>query len=181
MIETLISSKTRVKLLLKFFLNSNATAYLRGLESEFGDSSNGIRMELNRFEKAGMLSSFIQGNKKYFKANTEHPLFKDTHNIILKYIGFDQIIDNVVERLGEVDRVFVAGAFARGMDDNVIDLVFVGNINKNYLIELIDKVEKLIPRKIRYLVYDKTEASLQIGKYDDQDLLLLWENDKTLG
>ena len=53
MIETLISSKTRIKLLLKFFLNSNTTAYLRGLEEEFGESTNSIRLELNRFEKAG--------------------------------------------------------------------------------------------------------------------------------
>lgn len=165
--------------MLKFFLNSNATAYLRGLETEFGDSSNGIRMELNRFEKAGMLSSFVQGNKKYFRANIDHPLFRDTHNIILKYIGFDQIIDKVIERLGEVDRVFVTGAFAKGMDDNIIDLVFVGNINKIYLIELIEKVEKLIPRKIRYLVYNSDEAALILTSNDDQELLLLWENDKS--
>ena len=71
MLETLISSKTRIKLLLKFFLNSKATSYLRGLESEFGESSNGIRIELNRFEKAGMLSSFVKGNKKYFKSEMD--------------------------------------------------------------------------------------------------------------
>src|SRR5690606_8657004 len=104
MIETLISSKTRIKLLLKFFLNSKATSYLRGLESEFGDSSNAIRLELNRFEKAGMLTSFLLGNKKYFKANTLHPLYKDTHNLLLKYIGFDKIIDAVIERLGDVKK-----------------------------------------------------------------------------
>ncbi|MBK8547478.1 MAG: hypothetical protein IPL63_08830 [Saprospiraceae bacterium] len=102
MIETLISSKTRIKLLLKFFLNSKSTSYLRGLETEFGDSTNAIRVELNRFEKAGMLSSFIKGNKKYFRANTDHPLYNETHNILLKYIGFDKIIDTVIERLGEV-------------------------------------------------------------------------------
>jgi len=62
MIEALISSKTRIKLLLKFFLNSNATSYLRGLESEFGESTNSIRIELNRFEEAGMLTSYNQGN-----------------------------------------------------------------------------------------------------------------------
>ncbi len=50
MLGTLITSKTRVKLLLKFFLNSNAKAHLRGLETEFGESSNAIRLELNRFE-----------------------------------------------------------------------------------------------------------------------------------
>ena len=178
MIETLISSKTRIKLLLKFFLNSNATSYLRGLESEFGESSNGIRMELNRFEKAGMLKSYSLGNKKYFKANTDHPLFTDTHNIILKYIGFDKIIDTVIERLGEVDRVFVTGAFAKGLDDNIIDLIFVGDINKQYLIHLIDKVEGLINRKIRYIVYSNQEASLHLNSVDEQELLLLWDNDQ---
>jgi predicted transcriptional regulator len=65
MIETLISSKTRVKLLMKFFLNSSTTAYLRSLEEEFGESTNGIRLELNKFEKAGFIDSETQGNKKY--------------------------------------------------------------------------------------------------------------------
>jgi DNA-binding transcriptional regulator PaaX len=67
MIETLISSKTRIKLLLKFFLNSNTTAYLRSLEEEFGESTNSIRIELNRFEKAGFLASHSQANKKYLR------------------------------------------------------------------------------------------------------------------
>ena len=83
MLETLISSKTRIKLLLKFFLNDKATSYLRGLENEFGDSTNSIRQELNRFEKAGMLVSYTEGNKKYFKANTRHPLYQDTHNLLM--------------------------------------------------------------------------------------------------
>ena len=87
MIETLISSKTRIKVLLKFFLNSTTTSYLRGLEGELGESSNSIRVELNKFEKAGLLSSFSQGNKKIFQANTKHPLYGEIHSIILKYVG----------------------------------------------------------------------------------------------
>ena len=104
MLETLISSKTRLKLLLKFFLNSNSTSYLRGLEAEFGDSSNAIRLELNRFENAGMLTSFKMAIKKYFRANIDHPLYNDIHNILLKYIGFDKIVDTILENLGEVKR-----------------------------------------------------------------------------
>ena len=95
MIETLISSKTRIKLLLKFFLNSKTTAYLRSLEGEFGESTNAIRVELNKLENAGMLSSSLKGNKKIFQANTKHPLFGEIHNILLKHIGLDQIIENV--------------------------------------------------------------------------------------
>lgn len=157
MIETLISSKTRIKLLMKFFINSHTTAYLRGLENEFGESSNAIRVELNRLEQAGMLVSQMNGNKKIFRANTEHPLFREIHNILLKQIGLDRIIENVIERLGEVERVFLIGEFSRGIDSQIIDLILIGDIDRNYLIQLIEKAEGIVNRKIRYLVYQAEE------------------------
>ncbi len=178
MIEALISSKTRIKLLLKFFLNSKTTSYLRGLESEFGESSNAIRVELNRFEKAGMLTSESKGNRKYFAANTEHPLYNEVHNILLKMIGFDKIIENVVERMGELQQVFVVGNFAKGMDSRIIDLVFIGDINKAYLIQLIEKVEKLIERKIRYVSYSMEESKALLMAEEHSDALLLWETNE---
>lgn len=177
MIETLISSKTRIKLLLKFFLNSNATSYLRGLEGEFGDSTNSIRVELNRFEKAGMLTSFNKGNKKFFQANTSHPLYKEVHNIILKYVGLDKIIENVVKRLGKVSKVYVVGDYSKGIDSQIIDLLFVGDIDKNYLIELIEKVEKLIERKVRYVIYKNDEMEEIEWKNFTTEPLLLWEQE----
>lgn len=174
MLEALISSKTRIKLLLKFFLNSNASGYLRGLESEFGESSNGIRVELNRFENSGMLSSYQEGNKKYFKANTSHPLFDEIHGIVLKYVGLDKIVENVVERLGKVKRVFLVGDLARGLDSHVVDLVIIGDIDKQYFITLIEKAEKIIERKIKYVLYD------DVGQIDwslyDLEPLLLWQD-----
>lgn len=174
MIETLISSRTRIKLLLKFFLNSKTQAYLRSLESEFGESSNAIRVELNRLEKAGMLESHLDGNKKMFQANIKHPLFKEVHNIVLKHIGLDRVIENVIERLGQVSKVFVVGDFAKGLDSQVIDLVFIGNIDQKYLIQLIDKVEELIKRRIRYLIYEDEEFE-QMEKDDFPAAhLLLW-------
>jgi len=92
-LDTLITSKTRIKLLLRFFLNSNTSSYLRNLEADFEESTNAIRLELNRFEKAGLLISGMERNRKVFKANTNHPLFPDINNILRKYVGFDQIVD----------------------------------------------------------------------------------------
>jgi predicted nucleotidyltransferase len=177
MIEALISSKTRIKLLLKFFLNSNNKSYLRSLESEFGESSNAIRVELNRFEEAGMLSSFTSGNRKYFQANTQHPLYKEMHSILRKQIGIDKIIENIIERLGNVEQVYVAGALAKGIDSSIIDLVFVGEVNKEYLITLIEKVEQLISRKIRYVVYTGADLSGADEVLGGQNALLIWEKD----
>lgn len=174
MIETLISSKTRIKLLLKFFLNSSNTSYLRNLEEEFGESTNAIRVELNKLESAQMLTSKYEGNKRLYQVNTTHPLFKDLHNIVLKYVGLDQIIEHVAHRIGNVSAVYLSGSFARGLDSEMIDLVFVGEPDKEYLSGLIEKAEKLIKRRIRYISFGVEEFNPVTLKEGETLPLLLW-------
>jgi hypothetical protein len=177
MLETLISSRTRIKLLLRFFLNPEATAYLRGLAEEFEESTNSIRVELNRFEDAGMLLSESQGNKKIFKANSKHPLFADLRNIMLKYVGIDRIIEVIIDRMGKVERMYLTGDYAKGKDTGIIDLVFIGDVDKEYLLKMITKAEKMISRKVRFISYSaaewKPEAQNRNG--DKGKYLLLWE------
>jgi len=176
MIETLISSKTRVKLLFKFFLNKGATAYLRSLESEMGESTNAIRLELNKFEKAGLINSIPNGNKKIFSANTSHPLFREIHNILLKHIGIDQIINDVIERLGNVDHVYLTGAFATGVDSPIVDLIILGDIDREYLSTLVSKAEVVIKRKIRYVIFSNSEYGQYALTVKGQEPLLLWSS-----
>lgn len=179
MLEALISSRTRIKLLLRFFLNPNTTAYLRGLADEFDESTNAIRVELNRFEDAGMLVSESQGNKKIYKANDRHPLFGDVRNIMLKYIGIDRIIEVVINRMGKLDKLYLTGDYAKGRDTGIIDLVFVGDIDKEYLVTMVGKAEKLIDRKVRFITYTANEwDALQQPVKLDTKYLLLWENNK---
>ena len=177
MIETLISSKTRIKLLLKFFLNSETTAYLRSLETEFGDSTNSIRVELNRLEHAGMLSSAMKGNKKLFKANTKHPLFNEIHSIVIKHLGFDTIIDKVINQLGQVQQVYLTGPLAKGQDSKEIELILIGEVNETYLLDLINRVEKLIKRKVKYQIWDAALWSESDLMEFDSKPFLIWENE----
>ncbi len=175
MLDALITSKTRIKLLMKFFLNSSSESYLRNLEEEFGESTNAIRIELNKFEQAGLLNSRTEGNKKMFRANVQHPLFPNIHNLLLKHFGFDQIIEKVVKNLGDIEQVFLVGKFARGIDTEIIDLIFMGEgLNKNYLAELVEKAEEIISRKIRYLVFSRTEMQKYLKQLPDTEFLLLW-------
>ena len=176
MISTLITSKTRIKLLLKFFLNPDNSAHLRGLESEFGESSNAIRLELNRLEKADMLHTEHQGNKKLFKVNLQHPLYNEINSIVKKYFGLDVIVEWIANRLGNLKTVYLTGDIASGKDSGLIDLILVGDIDQPYLLKLITKAEKLIKRKIRYLIYSEEEF-LSIAKENDH-FLLMWENEK---
>lgn len=158
MLESLITNKTRLKLLLKFFLNSQTTSYLRNLETEFGESTNAIRIELNRLEAAGLLNSEFSGNKKFFKANSSHPLFGEINSILHKTVGIDKIIDKVTSNIGDLREAYITGDLARGKDSNIIDLLLIGNsIDKAYVSALTEKAESLMKRKIRFLVLNEDE------------------------
>jgi DNA-binding transcriptional ArsR family regulator len=157
MLDSLITSKTRIKLLLKFFLNSNTKSYLRSLATEFKESTNSVRLELNKLTDAGILEANPEGNTIMYKANSNHPLFPEISKIVEKYFGFDKIIDQILIKMGDLKLAFITGDYARGQDTGVIDLVLVGNVNKIYLISLVEKVEAVINRKIRYLILTEEE------------------------
>lgn len=177
MLEDLITSKTRIKLLTKFFVNSQTTAYLRNLELEFGESTNAIRQELNRFEKAGLLSSKVSGNKKVFQANTRHPLFSEIHNILLKHVGIDHIIEEVINHIGNLYRVYVTGEFAQGKTGKIIDIILIGNdLNLSFIAQLIQKAEIKTSLKIRYITISPDEETSYIHPVDNA--LLIWSADK---
>ncbi|NLO03610.1 MAG: ArsR family transcriptional regulator [Bacteroidales bacterium] len=176
MIDSLIRSKTRIKILLKFFLNSKTKGYLRSLEKDFGESTNAIRIELNRFIKAGLLKSELVGNKRVYQANTSHPLYNDLNSIVRKTIGIDKIIDKVTSQIGDLDKAYIGGRFASGLDSDVIELVLIGkNLDTSYIDILTAKAEKIINRKIYYIVLTKEKMK---HFYKDQPVLLIWQKDK---
>jgi len=161
--------------LLKFFLNSDTTSHLRGLADEFSESTNGVRVELNRLEEAGMLNSQYLGNKKMYQANTEHPLYGEVHQIVRKHLGIDKIILTIIDRLGDLDKAYLTGPFANGQDSEIIDVVLIGNLEVAYLNELIIKAEKMISRRIRYIHYTSQDWNDDILTSFGGHPLMIWE------
>ena len=180
MLTDLISSKTRIKLLLKFFLNSSTTSYLRGLAEEFEESTNAVRIELNRLEGAGMLISHPNGNKKIYQANTRHPLYNEVNGIVRKHLGVDKIVLNIIERLGYLEQAYLSGPFANGQDAPIIDLVLVGDLEVSYLTQLIVKAEKLIDRRIRYIHYTSEQWNRGVIDEFDKAPLIIWDKNTVI-
>ena len=180
MLTDLISSKTRIKLLLKFFLNSNTTSYLRGLAEEFDESTNAVRLELNRLEGAGMLTSHPDGNKKIYRANTQYPLYKEVNGIVRKHLGVDKLILTIIDRLGDLEEAYLTGPFANGQDAGIIDIILVGEIEVGYLAKLIRKAEDLISRRIRYLHYTSDQWTKEAIEEFERKPLLIWEKNSVV-
>ena len=147
---------------------------MRSLAEEFGESTNSVRVELNRLTEAGLLESEPEGNTVMYKANTKNPLFPDLKAMVTKHLGFDRIVEQVVERLGQVDLAFVTGAYAEGRDSGIIDLVLVGNIDKLRLFDYIEKTEAMIGRKLRPLLLNEAEYGPMKEQFLQQPHIVLW-------
>jgi len=171
----LISSKTRIKLLIRLFFNPNTRSYLRELAKEFDVSTNSVREELNQLKKTGLLKSEKDGRQVFYQANTGHPLFPELKSIVGKVMGLDQVIDGIVNRLGDLELAYLLDDYAEGKDTGIIDLLLVGNINQYHLNDLSRKTERYIKRKIRSLVLTREEYKDLKPRLSHRPRLLVWE------
>ena len=177
MLDSIITSQTRIKLLLKFFLNPSSQGYLRQLSKDFGESTNGIRVELNKLTEAKVLKSSTEGRNKIYSANSEHTLFSDIRNIVLKSTGIDKVVSDILNKLGPVKVAFLRGDYAVGKDSGLIDLVIVGDkINMKELDRVRVKTESLIKRKIAVLVLNPEEYHKLKENFHHHPILVLLEN-----
>jgi predicted transcriptional regulator len=159
MLESLITSKTRIRILVKFFINTANKGYLRGLAEEMNESTNSIRKELNNLEEAGYLQKEAIQNKVSYKANTKHPLYKTLKKIIFQHIGLDSIVEMILDRMGYVKKVIVIGDYANGIDSGLIEVIVIGDdLNTEYIEQLSVKIEKEIKRKVQFFITQKYDG-----------------------
>ncbi|MDF2158201.1 ArsR family transcriptional regulator [Algoriphagus sp. CAU 1675] len=167
MLNSLITSKTRLRLLVKFFSNPKNQGHLRGLAEEFGESTNAIRKELNNLSDAGLLVKINDKNKIDYQANINHPLFSNLQDLIRKYLGFDKLLSTVLERMGNVTQVALVGDYARGLDSGEICVEICGeDLDGEYLLHLSERIKESIQRKVSFEIREEIT---------DQEALILFE------
>jgi predicted transcriptional regulator len=180
LLSGIISSKTRIKLLIRFFFNPMTRSYLRELAKEFNVSSNAVREELNQLTSTNLLKSERNGRQVYYMANTEHSLFPELKSMVGKVMGIDKVIDGIVNRLGDLEQAYLIDDYAEGKDTGIIDILLVGNIDQYHLNDLSRKTERYINRKIRSLTLSKDEYNNMLHKIENRPRVLIWDiNTKT--
>jgi predicted DNA-binding protein YlxM (UPF0122 family) len=177
--EGLISSKTRVKLLIRLFFNPQTRSYLRELAKEFNVSTNSVREELNQLKRTHLLKSKRDGRQIYYMANPEHPLYEDLKSMVSKVMGIDKVVDGIVSRLGDLEKAYLIDDYAEGKDTGIIDLLLVGNVDQYHLNDLSKKTERYIKRKIRSLVLNREEFDEYFPRLKDRPQILIWETMKS--
>ena len=152
MLGELITSKTRLRLLIKFFISQANRGYLNGLATEMGESTNAIRKELNHLQGAGYLEKVKVDNKVEYKANIKHPLFEVMQKVVFKHLGLEDVVETVLERMGDLDQIILVGDYAKGNDSGLIEVFLIGQaFNMEYIAQLEDKIERSNRKKSKFL------------------------------
>jgi DNA-binding transcriptional ArsR family regulator len=175
----LITSKTRIRILMRLFLNPERQAYLRELSGEFKASPSQVREELRQLNEAGFLESRKNGRQILYQANKKHALFKELQSMVQKALGMDRILDSIIERLGNLEEAYLIDDYAEGKDTGIIDLVLIGNIDHDNLNDLVAKTQRYIERKIRTLVLTPDEYRKFSSKLRNRPQFLLWQKEIT--
>ena len=156
MLGKLITSKTRLRLLLKFFISEANRGYLNGLASEMGESTNAIRKELNHLQTAGYLKKIKLDNKIEYKANIKHPLYEVLRKVVMKHLGLEDLVETVLGRMGHVKQIILVGDYAKGIDSGKIEVFLIGkDLNMEYIAQLESKIEDLIKRRVSFYLANK--------------------------
>ena len=172
----LITSRVRARILMRLFLNPEQNAYLRELAKEFDVSPSQVKEELDNMSEVGLLSSEKNGRQINYSANTQHSLFPELHSMVKKAMGMDKILDSIISRLGRLEQAFVIDDYAEGKDSGLIDLVLIGEIDRDNLEDLVAKTERYIQRKIRTLVMTGDDLNNNEEIFRGRPMLILWSN-----
>ena len=156
MLNSLITSKTRLRMLIKFFVSAANKGYLNGLANEFNESTNSIRKELNNLSEAGYLLKSKQNNRVIYNADIKHPLFKVLQKIVRQHLGLEEIVETVISRMGDLDIIALTGDYANGIDSGIIEIVIIGDdINMDYLENIKFKIKDKISRAVNFIIDSK--------------------------
>jgi DNA-binding transcriptional ArsR family regulator len=161
LLDSLVTSKTRIKLLLKFFSYANS-GYLRSLAKEFDESTNSVRVELNRLTEAGLLLAEEEGKTKVYRANKLHPFFHEITGMVSKFLGLEELMEKIVKRMGEVEKAYIVGDYAQGIDSGTVNMILIGkNLDTVYLDYILNKTYEKVQRKIEVQILDEDPGNVQ--------------------
>ncbi len=177
MLKHLFTSKARVKLLTLFLLNPDGEFFVRELTRSLDEQINSVRRELDNLKRMGLLKSKMKNRKKFFTVNKSFILFKELRNIIIKAsISTENLIKNI-SKMGTLDFMILSGVFVG--KDSQVDILLVGDLNKNDLEKYLDTIQTGDP--IRFSTLNTDEFIYRLKCRDKFILDLIQDQENIIG
>ena len=150
MLDKLITSSARVKVLKLLLLNEDQQYYQREIAELAGLPVRAVQREGAKLAEIGLLRRIEDGNRVYFQANPSCPIFLDLKRILLKTVALEALLSESLSRDGQIEVAFIYGSYAANKETSTsdLDLFVIGSILSRELSTAVRPVQADIQRDI---------------------------------
>ena len=168
LLPEILSSKIRAEIFRMLFGLSDESLHMREIERRSGFAIGTIQTELKKLLKLDLVKKRRDGNRLYFTANRDHPLYPEIHNLVLKTVGLAEYIKAALEKSAEINLAFVFGSLADNREnaESDVDLMVIGELGLKKLIGLLSGVSEQIGREINPHILSSSEFSNRVAEKD---------------
>lgn len=169
LLEDLIISRVRVKMLALFLNNPTMIYHVREIVRQVGEEINAVRRELAHLEKAGMLSKEQRANRLFYRFRKEYPLYFELMELIGKTTGLGWDIVKNRAKLGKIKFAMLSGRYLRGLPHkggSDVDLLIVGSVVLAELGSFVRAEEVKRERELNYTVMSDEEFTFRKRRRD---------------
>ena len=118
-----------------------------------------VKNNKKEFQISGLKKSINSDrqSKKYYQVDKTFILFEELKALLVKsQVLYQKDFSKKVQKLGKIDLLVLTGFFVDDANSEV-DILIVGNINRNKLLNAISDLEKEVRKEINFTLMDKAE------------------------
>jgi predicted nucleotidyltransferase len=152
-------SNLQARLLAALLLNEGDPLTARELIERTGAKPATLHRELARLEQAGLIQHDRVGNAKRYVAATDSPLHGPLRELLRRTLGVEPLLRQRLEDTEGVTAAAIFGSWAQGRPspDSDIDLLVVGEMDRDELLSAVREVEAQAHREIDVTAYRADE------------------------
>lgn len=159
--------KTRRAVLSLLYSHTDESFYLRQLVRITGIGVGAMQRELKQLTDSGIIRRLQIGRQIFFQANTDCPVFKELRDLVIKTIGFGDVLRSALVPLAErIQLAFIYGSLARGEETrgSDLDVLVVGDITFAEVVSAISPLQETLSREINPSVYPLDEFRSKVSE-----------------
>ena len=168
LLAQILSSQVRAEIFRLLFNDHKSSIHLRDLQRQSGLSIGTIQKEMAHLKKLDLVTSERDGNRLYYSANTDHPLFEEISGLVEKTSGIAEQIKTALRSIKGIECAFIFGSYAKGEEKSHsdIDLIVIGTVGLRTLSSVFKTVTDKTGREINPHIYSIKSWTEKLKKKD---------------
>ncbi len=168
LLTQILSSQVRAEIFRLLFNGDKVSIHLRDLQRQSGLSIGTIQKEIAHLKELDLVTPERDGNRLYYTANTDHPLYKEICGLVEKTSGIAERLKETLRSVKEIECAFIFGSYAKGEEKSHsdVDLIIIGNVGLRALSTIFKNLTNQIQREINPHVYSRKSWKEKVKKKD---------------